>query len=91
MGLGRAKRPYWIVSLEAKAESASGRHRGEQRPNAEDIHCPGQIVGQNRERHFGGYPWQSFGQEVHNSSPPFSHSHDHSRTCNAPELGQFIR
>ena len=55
------------VSLEAKTGRASGRDRGDQRPDSEDIHCSGQIIGQNREGHLGGYFWKSFGQEVRRS------------------------
>ena len=52
---------------EAKTGRASGRDRGDQRPDPEDIHCSGQIISQNREGHLGGYPWESFGQEVRRS------------------------
>ena len=63
LGLGRVKTSQQGHQSEAKTGPASGRDRGDQRPNPEDIHCSGQIVGQNRERHLGGYPWQSFGQD----------------------------
>ena len=52
------------VSLEAKTGPTSGRDSSDQRPDPEDIHCSGQIVGQNREGHLGGHLWESFGQEV---------------------------
>ncbi len=43
------KEPCRAVSLEAKTGPASGRDRGDQRPDPEDIHCSDQIIGQNRE------------------------------------------
>jgi hypothetical protein len=43
---------------------ASGHDRGHQRLGPNDVHNPGQIVGQDREGHFGGDFWEGFGQEV---------------------------
>jgi hypothetical protein len=66
-GLGRVKTPDSAVGSEAKTGPASDRDRGDQRFDPEDIHCSGQIIGQNREGHLGGYLWESFGQEVRRS------------------------
>ena len=42
----------------------SGRDRSDQRFDPDNVYNPCQIVGQNRESHFGGYFWKRFGEEV---------------------------
>ncbi|MET4424246.1 hypothetical protein ABIB87_006856 [Bradyrhizobium sp. JR18.2] len=63
-GLGRVKTPFRESRGESRTGSTSGHDRGHQRLGPNDVHNPGQIVGQDREGHFGGYFWEGFGQEV---------------------------
>ena len=42
----------------------SSRDRSDQRLDPDDVHNPGQIIGQDREGHLGGYLWERFGQGV---------------------------
>jgi hypothetical protein len=49
----------------------SGRDRGYQRLDPDDVHDSCQIVGQNRKCHLGGYLWKRFGQEVRRAHAGF--------------------
>ena len=49
----------------------SGHDRSDQQPDPEDIHDAGQIIGEDREGHFGGYLRERFGQEVRRSHAGF--------------------
>ena len=51
--------------------SASGRDRGHQRLCPNDVHNPGQIVGQDLEGHLGGYFGKRLGQEVRRTHARF--------------------
>jgi len=42
----------------------SGRDRSDQRLDPDDVHDPGQIIGENREGHLGGYFWKRFSQKM---------------------------
>ena len=64
LGLGRVKTPFRGSRREGQDRPVSGRDRGHQRLVPNDVHDPGQIVGQDREGHLGGYFWEGFGQEV---------------------------
>src|SRR6516164_4545004 len=63
-GLGRAKTVSMGVGFESKRRMASGRDRSDQRLDPNDIHYPGQVIGEDREGHLGGHLWERFGQEV---------------------------
>ena len=56
-GLGRVKTPLWGVS---ETWPRSGHDRGDQGLDPDDVHYPGQIVGESREGHLGGYFWKRF-------------------------------
>ena len=65
VGLGRVKTVLKDVSPESQEPvGVSGRDRSYQRLGPDDVHDPCQIVGQDRKRHFGGYFWKRFRQEV---------------------------
>src|SRR6516164_6219996 len=63
-GLGRAKTVSMGVGFESKRRMASGHDRSDQRLDPNDVHYPGQIIGEDREGHLGGHLWERFGQEV---------------------------
>ena len=62
--LGRVKTPFVGKSVRSQTGPASGRDRGDQRHYPNNIYYSGQIIGQNREGHLGGYLWEGLGQEV---------------------------
>src|SRR6516162_802123 len=64
MGRGRAKTVSMGVGFESKRRMASGHDRSDQRLDPNDVHYPGQIIGEDREGHLGGHLWKRFGQEV---------------------------
>jgi hypothetical protein len=65
LGLGRVKtRLRGDVGLGHRILRGSGHDRGDQRLDPDDVHNSGQIIGEDREGHLGGYLWERFGQEV---------------------------
>ena len=52
------------MSIQFWVAADSGHDRIDQRLDPDDVHDPCQIIGQDRERHFSGYFWKRFGQEV---------------------------
>src|SRR5580693_8586899 len=64
LGLGRVKTALAMSRLAGGPSSVSGHDRGDQRLDPDDVHYPGQIIGENREGHLGGYFWKRFCEEV---------------------------
>ena len=60
-GLGRVKT---AIGCWRGGSGVSGRDRCNQLPDSDDVHDPGQIIGQDRKCHFGGNFWKRFRQEV---------------------------
>lgn len=56
-----------VTALRARTGESHdvSRDRCHQRLDANDVHDAGQIIGENRECHFGGYFWKRFSQEVY--------------------------
>jgi len=52
------------MSIDILGAGGSGHDRSDERLDPDDVHNPGQIIGENREGHLGGYLWERFGQEV---------------------------
>ena len=63
-GLGRVKTALAMSPLAGGPSGVSGHDRGDQRLDPDDVHYPGQIIGENREGHLGGYFWKRFCEEV---------------------------
>ena len=59
------------MSIEILGAGGSGHNRSEQRLDPDDVHNPGQIVGEDREGHLGGYLWERFGQELRRAHAGF--------------------
>ena len=64
VGLGRVKTALAMSPLAAGPSGVSGRDRSDQRLDPDDVHDPGQIIGENREGHLGGYFWKRFSQKM---------------------------
>src|SRR5580698_6793386 len=64
MGLGRVKTTLAMSPLAGGPSGVSGHDRGDQWLDPDDVHDPGQIIGENREGHLGGYFWKRFCEEV---------------------------
>jgi hypothetical protein len=74
LGLGRVKRALGIGPGSERRGCVSGRERSDQRLDPDDVHDPGQIIGEDREGHLGGYFWERFGQEVRRPHAGFHRS-----------------
>ena len=64
VGLGRVKTACKRAPLRGRSPRVLGCDSGDQRLDADDVHGPCQIVGQDRKCHLGGYFWKRFRQEV---------------------------
>ena len=61
----------------------SGHNRGDQRLDPDDVHYPGQIIGENREGRLGGDFWKRFCEEVRRPHAGF-HRAERMFDCLAP-------
>ena len=52
------------MSIQSWVAGDSGHDRSDERLDPDDVHDPCQIIGEDRESHFGGYFWKRFGEEV---------------------------
>ena len=52
------------MSIQSWVSGDSGHDRSDERLDPDDVHDPCQIIGEDRESHFGGYFWKRFGEEV---------------------------
>src|ERR1700749_2450689 len=82
-GLGRVKTALAMSRLAGGPSSVSGHDRGDQRLDPDDVHYPGQIIGENREGHLGGYFWKRFCEEVRRPHAGF-HRAERMFDCLAP-------